>query len=119
MSRSYRKPYVAACGVGSCKDDKRIAHRGVRRSQNAWVHQALKDPETDIIFPHFRECHWNDVYNWKRDGKQHWCYPDARAWDRHMKAVNKLYQYPFEMRPGYLDSKLEWPPRWYLEALRK
>jgi hypothetical protein len=36
-----------------------------------------------------------------------------------MKAVNKLYQYPFEMRPGYLDSKLEWPPRWYLEALRK
>lgn len=119
MSRSYRKPYLAVCGVGSCKDDKRLAHRGVRRAQNAWVHQALKDPEIDIPIPHFRECHWNNVYNWKRDGKVRWHYPDARAWDHHMKAVNKLYQYQFEMRPGYLDPYLEWPPHWYLESLRK
>jgi hypothetical protein len=34
MSRSYRRPYAAITGLASAKDDKRMAHRGVRRKQN-------------------------------------------------------------------------------------
>jgi hypothetical protein len=70
MSRSYRRPFAAITGLASAKNDKQMAHRGVRRKQN----HALKtcaDYE-NLLLPHRLECHWNDTYNWGRDGAQ--CY---------------------------------------------
>ncbi len=70
MSRSYRRPYAAITGTASAKDDKRLAHHGVRRKQNL----ALKigaDYE-NLLLPHPLECPWNNNYCWDRDGGQ--CY---------------------------------------------
>jgi hypothetical protein len=60
MSRSIRRP--------SAKDDKRMAHRGVRRKQNLAL-KACLDYDS-LLLPHFLECHWNDTYCWGRDGAQ-------------------------------------------------
>jgi hypothetical protein len=70
MSRSYRRPYAAITGTASAKDDKRLAHRGVRRKQNLAL-KICADYE-NLLLPHPLECHWNDTYNWGRDGAQ--CY---------------------------------------------
>jgi hypothetical protein len=68
MSRSYRLPYAAITGTASAKDDKRMAHRGVRRKQD----QALKTCLNfdSLLLPHRFECAWNDTYVWGRDGAQ-------------------------------------------------
>jgi hypothetical protein len=56
MSRSYRRPYAACNGVNSSKEDKVLAHRGVRRVHNRLVRLMLRDPGLDIPLPHFRSC---------------------------------------------------------------
>ena len=119
MSRSYRKPYASVTGNRSAKDDKKFAHRGVRRVHNRIVRMMLRDPELNIPLPHFRICPWNNVYNWSRDGKQRWTVPDANAWNRHLMAVNGLYRYTWELREPYRSRYLEWPPDWYVKLLRK
>src|SRR5271157_829691 len=106
MSRSYRKPYASVTGNRSAKDDKRLAHRGVRRAHKRIVQMMLRDPELNLPLPHFRECSCNNVYDWSRDGKQRLQVPDADCWSRHMLAVQGL-GYPY-MREYYLD----WPPKW-------
>ena len=68
MSRSYRRPYSAITGLSSAKWDKQMAHRGVRRKQNLAL-KTCTDYE-DFFTPHRLECHWNDTYNWGRDGAQ-------------------------------------------------
>lgn len=68
MSRSYRRPYAAVTGTASAKQDKVLAHRGVRRAQNAALRLAADFEE--LLLPHKLECHWNDPYSWGRDGKQ-------------------------------------------------
>jgi ribosomal protein L32 len=70
MSRSSRRPYAAITGTASAKDDKRLAHRGLRRKQNL----ALKTcPDFgNLLLPHRFECAWNNNYCWGRDGAQ--CY---------------------------------------------
>ena len=70
MSRSYRRPFAAITGIASAKSDKQLAHRGVRRKQNLAL-KTCSDYE-DFLPPHRLECHWNDTYNWGRDGAQ--CY---------------------------------------------
>ncbi|MGD0438744.1 MAG: hypothetical protein ABSB86_19960 [Bryobacteraceae bacterium] len=70
MSRSYRRPYAAITGLASAKCDKQLAHRGVRRKQNLAL-KVCPDFE-NLLIPHRLECHWNDTYNWGRDGAQ--CY---------------------------------------------
>jgi hypothetical protein len=70
MSRSYRRPFAAITGTASAKDDKRMAHRGVRRNQNRALKTCL-DYE-DLLLPHRLECTWNNTYAWGRDGAQ--CY---------------------------------------------
>jgi len=116
MSRSYRRPYASVCGNASAKQDKRIAARGVRRAQNRIVSLLEKDPESDRILPHFRECPWNDVYSWGRDGKQNWQYPDGRDWSRHWMAVNKVGDYAM---PYLADLYADWPPKWFAKLIRK
>lgn len=69
MSRSYRRPYTAICGNESAKRDKVMAHRGVRRAHKAYLKFNWAE-EDDFLMPHKRECHWNNVYSWVRDGKQ-------------------------------------------------
>ena len=68
MSRSYRRPYAAITGLASAKCDKQLAHRGVRRKQNLAL-KVCPDFE-NLLIPHRLECHWNDTYNWGRDGAQ-------------------------------------------------
>lgn len=75
MSRSFRRPYAAITGLASAKSDKQTAHRGVRRKQNLAL-KTCTDYE-NLLLPHWRECHWNDTYNWGRDGAQ--CYLGARC----------------------------------------
>jgi hypothetical protein len=68
MSRSTRRPFAAITGTSSAKDDKRLAHRGVRRKQN-FVLKTCADYE-DFLVPHRLECAWNNNYCWDRDGAQ-------------------------------------------------
>jgi hypothetical protein len=71
MSRSSRRPYAAITGVASAKDDKRLAHRGVRRKQNLAL-KTCNDYE-DFLPPHPLECPWNNTWCWNRDGGQYYC----------------------------------------------
>jgi len=68
MSRSYRRPNAAITGLASAKDDKRMAHRGVRRKQNLALKTSI-DYE-NLLLPHRLECAWNSTYSWGRDGSQ-------------------------------------------------
>jgi hypothetical protein len=92
MSRSYRRPFAAITGTASAKDDKRLAHRGVRRKQNLAL-KICADFE-NLLLPHPLECPWNNNYCWGRDGAQ--CYNS----------------------PWY-ELGDERPRRWYLKLLRK
>lgn len=71
MSRSTRRPYAAITGTASAKDDKRMAHRGVRRKQNLALKACIDFEE--FLIPHKLECHWNNNYCWGRDGAQGYC----------------------------------------------
>ena len=71
MSRSFRRPYAAITGLASAKSDKQLAHRGVRRKQNLAL-KTCADFE-NLLLPHTLECHWNNNYNWGRDGAQSYC----------------------------------------------
>jgi len=68
MSKSYRRPYASITGNRSAKQDKILAHRGERRAQN-YALRVCQDWE-ELFLPHKRECNWNNVYSWSRDGKQ-------------------------------------------------
>lgn len=72
MGQSYRKPYASWCGHKHyASKDKRIAARGVRRTQETALRQALKeDAFEDFLMPHIYECPHNNVWNWVRDGNQ-------------------------------------------------
>ena len=113
MSRSYRAPFAAVTGVRSAGDDKRLAARGVRRTQNRWLRMLVDSDEA--LVPHRFECPWNEVYCWGRDGSQRLQAPDDRAWSRHYLQQNGLH--PYESS-GWSDHN-EWPPRWYERLLRK
>jgi hypothetical protein len=71
MSRSTRRPFAAITGTASARDDKRMAHRGVRRKQN-FALKICADYE-DFVAPHRLECAWNNTYCWSRDGAQCYC----------------------------------------------
>jgi hypothetical protein len=92
MSRSYRRPFATITGTASAKDDKRMAHGGVRRKQNQAL-RACPDYE-DLLLPHRLECTWNDTYAWGRDGAQ--CY-----------------------RGSLRNSRLDYNRKYYRKLLRK
>jgi hypothetical protein len=71
MSRSIRRPFAAITGTASAKDDKRMAHRGVRRKQDLAL-KICTDYES-LLIPHELECAWNNNYCWGRDGVQTDC----------------------------------------------
>ena len=105
MSRSYKhQPFMAICGNGSAKHDKTLAHRGVRKA----VRQAIKTTTDfeDFLAPHFRECRWNNTYDWGRDGSQTYQALDTRDWTRYLESEPD----------GYFG---QWPPTWYLRMMRK
>lgn len=79
MSRSYRKPYAAVTGTSSAKDDKNRAARAVRHVQNLYLHKILRNDFHDFfLIPHRLECPSNEVYGWRRDGKQRLRFPRPR-----------------------------------------
>jgi len=92
MSRSYRRPFAAITGTASAKDDKRLAHRGLRRKQNLAL-KICADYE-NLLPPHFLECPWNNNYCWGRDGAQ--CYLGSMC-----------------------DARDEYSQRYYRKMLRK
>jgi hypothetical protein len=71
MSCSTRRPFAAITGTASAKDDKRMAHRGVRRKQDLAL-KSCADFE-DFLVPHRLECAWNNNDCWGRDGAQGYC----------------------------------------------
>ena len=92
MSRSTRRPFVAITGPSSAKWDKQMAHRGVRRKQNLALKACLDYDR--LLLPHFLECHWNDTYNWGRDGAQSYCgsmrfSTDEYDWRYYQKLLRK------------------------------
>jgi hypothetical protein len=96
MSRSYRhQPFIAIIGGGkSAKEDKVLAHRGERRTQNRALYAAFKANDfEDFLIPHMYECPWNEVYSWRRDGNQQYCGPN--------------------------DFWAKYDPDWYLKMMRK
>lgn len=72
MSRSYRKPYYTWTSVrASAHDDKTTAARGVRRAQEQSLREAIREDDWDEwLIPVREECTYNNVYSWRRDGKQ-------------------------------------------------
>jgi hypothetical protein len=79
MSRSYRKPYTAVTGTSSARDDKIRAARAVRHVQNRYLRQIRHaDLHDQFLIPHRLECPSNEVYAWKRDGKQQLEFPRPR-----------------------------------------
>ena len=92
MSRSTRRPFAAITGTASAKDDKRMAHRGVRRNQNLALKTCTE--YEDFLAPHRLECAWNNTYCWGRDGAQ--CY-----------------------RGSMRGSQDEWSPNYFRKLLRK
>lgn len=68
MSRSTRRPFAAITGTASAKEDKRMAHRGVRRKQDLAL-RTCADYES-LLIPHELECAWNNTWCWGRDGAQ-------------------------------------------------
>lgn len=76
MSRSYKKPYSAITTCDSAKDDKILAHRGVRRAGKKALRDMFRFEDFEIPMPHRLECSWNNTYLWGRDGgKIYWSRP--------------------------------------------
>lgn len=122
MSRSYRKPYASVCHHHSLKEDRRLANRAVRRSQNR-VTRMMACNE-DLLMPHHLECAWNDVWCWSSDGKTHWAVPGARLWSRHCEAVYGIGYYSdywskSKVWKEYREKALVWPPTWFIKLMRK
>jgi hypothetical protein len=66
MSRSERKsPFFGVC-CGSDTDDRRIARRMVRRTQDRYL-QGVSDYDAFLI-PHYLECSHSEKYSWSTDG---------------------------------------------------
>lgn len=115
MSRSFKKrPFQAICGGDSAKQDKVLAHRGVRRTHRKQLHKAFAEQEFDVLLKHRRECAWNNTYLWGRDGNQHWkgLTPDDRA--DFAKANFDPHSWLYG-DPRYMC----WPPQWYVDMMRK
>ncbi|MGA2754473.1 MAG: hypothetical protein ABSE53_11980 [Terracidiphilus sp.] len=68
MSRSTRRPFAAITGTASAKDDKRMAHCGVRSKQDLAL-RTCADYES-LLIPDELECAWNNTWCWGRDGAQ-------------------------------------------------
>jgi hypothetical protein len=117
MSRSYRKPYAAHCPFRvSAKEDKRLAARGMRRRQNQWL-QNTSDFR-DALVPHRLECHHNNVYDWKRDGRQQLRQPRACDFSDYYRIQQGLFNSPWEERREARHPTL-WPPDEYVVYTRK
>lgn len=103
MSRSFRKsPFMSICGYHSAKKDKQLAHRGERRKHSFEIRMAIKEDRLEEYIPPIkRECSWNNVYSWVRDGNQRYCVPTQRDWQ------------------DYLKDEDTWPPTWYKMMFRK
>lgn len=70
MSRSYRKPYATWTSQGSAASDKRAARRAWRRAQNSAVRNIDFENADEFVNPVRYEAAHNDVWGWRRDGKQ-------------------------------------------------
>lgn len=116
MGKSYRRPYSAVTGHSSAKEDKQFAARGLRRKQNTWLRD-LKDFEEDGLVPHRLECPNNDVWGWRRDGRQRLQVPTSRHWSEYCR-IEQGFFHSWE-RSWVKKHGNEWPPSWSVEVTRK
>lgn len=117
MGKSYRKPYSAVTGHNTASEDKKMAARGLRRKQNAWLRN-LKDFDEDGLVPHRLECHHNDVWSWGRDGKQRLQVPTHRCWSNYCRIEQGFFRGSYEENWVKMHGN-EWPPTWFVELTRK
>lgn len=90
--KSYRLPYSSVLGVvRSCKWDKRIANRAIRRTQNSFVNNCSEWDEE--LIPHRYECAHNNVYGWNRDGNQS------------LQTIRHNDYNPFWIKPSYYSEE--------------
>jgi hypothetical protein len=116
MSRSFKKqPFMAICGGGSAQYDKTLAARGVRRAHRQTIHNALHIGDYEVVLPHRLQCCHNNTYSWGRDGKQRWCGLDARDWYDYVEA-NDPDSWMYEWMHEHYGT---WPPKHYVEMMRK
>ncbi len=114
MSRSYRKPYGRWAGwKTSVKQDRQIAARNARHSQNQYL-RTVDDYEA-VLIPHRHECNYNDQWGWPCDGKSHLCRP---SWSEYVRKANGLWQSRWDEQ-AHSTSKIEWPPQWFIKLHRK
>ncbi len=116
MSRSYRKPYASVVGTGSTHLDKKLAARGVRHQQNQWLRTHWQDEDSGPL-PHPLGCSLNNIYTWRRDGGQFLQISDNRCWSRYCLEINGLHPYDYPWRRQ--RTPMLWPPKWYVQLLRK
>jgi hypothetical protein len=86
MSRSTRKPYAAITGVRSAADDKKVARRCFRRTQNSAIRKFKGEDWDEFLIPVRYEASFNDVWGWGRDGNQ--TLHDAPVLDWNIYAYN-------------------------------
>jgi hypothetical protein len=64
--------------------------------------------------PSLRECPWNNVYSWGRDGNQRWCGLTTKDYADYVAANTNPESWVFG------DANYTcWPPVWYVLILRK
>ncbi len=94
MSRSYRRPYAPITGASSAREDKQRAARGARRVYDRELRRAAaRETWDEFVLPDRRECPWNNVWGWDRDGRQRLQVFPSR-WDREYLArgLVRLYE---------------------------
>lgn len=104
MSHSYRKPYSSACGYACNSADKRMAARGVRRTQNVYLRTQIKYNEfDDFLIPHRLESPWNNTYSWSSDGLPHLLKPISLYFYGLMIAGDKIATSIFESHKQWYE----------------
>lgn len=101
MSRSRKKhPFQSVCATN--RDDKPMASRGIRRTFRRALH-VMDDPD-EFLSPHRFECPHNNTYSWGRDGGQIY------------QGLTGRKSYFYGEGSILYDG---WPPKWYLDMMRK
>jgi hypothetical protein len=115
VSRSYRRPYSTISGRGSSRIDKTFANRGVRRTQNAAVRRAIDFDE--FLVPDRYEAPHNDVWGWRRDGKQRLQrlqHNDFNPFYVMSRRTSWNYEEMVKYRDEILEKRIQW-----IESLKR
>lgn len=106
MSRSYRKPYATMCTSprNSAAQDKEFASRAVRRAENSAIRSFKGDDYDELVLPERLECSGNNVWGWRRDGRQRLQFPPKIWYDGYVGNHDLVWaQEHFEYMTKYYE----------------